>query len=473
MRGIATITLSLLLAACASTYQPRKEDIQPEVSESWQQVAPVYAQNFMIVTPHPIATKAGYDILEKGGNAVDAAIAAQAMLTLVEPFASGIGGGGYMVVFDAKSGRVKAYDGREMAPASAHPTMFLKADGSPKAFEEALRGGQAVGVPSLVKLLDVVHEKYGVMPWKQLWIPTAQQALDGFPISERLHNLVKTDPYLRENERLHKYFYSQQGLPLPTGTNRPNRTLAETMLLIARDGSEGFYNSVTMQEVLDSVNNSPINPAVMTVMDIEGYSVKEYDALCVPYRQYKVCGMPPSSSGGIVVGQILQMLENYDLASLGAYSPEALHIIAEASRLAYADRDAYIADPAFVRYDQRVLLNPSYVKERAALIHPRRSARTVKAGVLPKKPEKLASVQQVEPESTSHISVIDRHGNAVSLTASIEHTFGAQLMAGGFLLNNQLTDFSFVPEVDGVPVANRAEAGKRPRSSMAPTIVFD
>jgi gamma-glutamyltranspeptidase / glutathione hydrolase len=449
-----------------------KEGIQPEITTTFVERQPVYGKRLMAVTPHPLATRAAYDILRRGGTAVDAAAAAQIMLTLVEPAASGIGGGGFMLVYDNKTGRVTSYDGRETAPDSARPDMFLKANGAPMEFYDAVAGGTAVGIPGMVKLLEVAHANHGRLTWYDLIKPTVDRARSGFPVSERLAQQIAEDPSLKATPAARAYFYLANGKPLPEGHLLRNPALAEALSGIASNGSRAFYADTLTDDMIKTVRTAPRHPARLTISDFVNYEVEQRDALCGNYRSYTVCGMAPPSAGGIVTLQVLKFLEKYDLKKAGVESPETLHLLAEASKLAYADRNRYIADPRFVRYNQLNLLEPTYLATRARLLSPARSMGIATAGSIPGQRE-AAAWTQFEPVSTSHISVVDMAGNAVSLTGSIENTFGSRLFTNGFLLNNQLTDFAFMPSVGGVPVANRAEPGKRPRSSMSPTLVFD
>jgi gamma-glutamyltranspeptidase/glutathione hydrolase len=450
-----------------------KEGIQPEVTTSFVERKAVYGKRLMAVTPHPLATKTAYDILRRGGTAVDAAIAAQVMLTLVEPAASGIGGGGFMLVYDNKTGRVLSYDGRETAPASARASMFQKANGAPMDFYEAVTGGTAVGIPGMVKLLESTHQAHGRLPWYDVIAPTMRQAKAGFPVSQRLHEQIAVDRFLKHNPAARAYFYQPNGKPLPEGYLLKNPQLAEALSRIASNGSRAFYADFITDDIIKTVAKASRNPAKLTISDFVNYEVTRRDALCGNYRSYRVCGMAPPSAGGIVTLQVLKFLEAHDLGKLGVDSPQAIHLVAEASKLAYADRNRYIADPRFVRYNQLNLVDPAYLASRARLISPAKSMGVGAPGALPGAQQQAALWTQFEPVSTSHISIVDAVGNAVSLTGSVENTFGSRLFTNGFILNNQLTDFAFVPTVGGVPVANRVEPGKRPRSSMSPTLVFD
>jgi gamma-glutamyltranspeptidase/glutathione hydrolase len=449
-----------------------KESIQPESYYKWAPKPAVRAKHYMIVTPHPLATEVGEAVLAKGGTAVDAAIAASVMLTLVEPFASGIGGGGYMLVYDAKTRQTVAFDGRETAPDSASEKMFLDKKGRPQEFFSAVVGGKSVGVPGLLKMLEDAHGKYGRTQWFDLLYPTAIAARQGFAVSERLHYQLENEPYLSTIPASRAYFYDGNGKPWRVGHTLKNPLLGETIHRIAVNGAKEFYQGDTTDLMLAAVNKAPVNRGKLTISDFLDYTALEKHPVCNGYRVYKICGVPPSSGGGIVTLQTLALLEKTPFNKAKPDSAEAIHLVAEASALAYADRNRYIADPAFVSYKQTALLDKRYVASRAKLIHSTKTLGTATAGQ-PFGKKYAGDYTQFEPVSTSHISVVDRYGNAVSLTASVENTFGSRLFAAGFILNNELTDFAFVPIEKGKKVANCVQPNKRPRSSMSPTFVFD
>lgn len=433
---------------------------------------PARATKYMAATANPLASETALSILRRGGSAIDAAIAAQMVLALVEPQSSGIGGGGFMLYFDAESGAVTAYDGRETAPSSARPDMFLKPDGSRMAWNEAVVGGLSVGVPGLVRMLELAHQDHGKLPWDELFTEAIRLARDGFPVSKRLNGLIKADKQLRVFPNTEAYFFGADGEAHPVGAIVKNGELAETLSIIAEYGADGFYTGPIARDLSDAVGNAPRNPTVMSLSDIAKYRAKRRDAVCLDYRGNRVCGMPPPSSGGITTLQILGILEGFDLGGGPADTP-TWHLIAEASRLAFADRNKYLADPDVVNQPAG-LLDKAYLTNRAALIDPGKSMGKAKAG----DPENDASLRLAPSDdehgvSTTHFSIVDGAGNAVSMTSSIETQFGSRLMVRGFLLNNQLTDFSWTPERNGKPVANAVAPGKRPRSSMAPTLVFD
>jgi gamma-glutamyltranspeptidase/glutathione hydrolase len=436
---------------------------------------PVTSKRFMIAAANPHAVDAGYVILRRGGSAVDAAIAAQLVLGLVEPQSSGIGGGAFMLVHEARTGKLLAYDGREVAPAAATPERFLK-DGKPLGFYDAVVGGSSIGVPGVVALLERTHRRHGRLPWATLFEPAIALAERGFAISPLLHRTLAAEKHL-DQPRAHAYFFESPGRPLALGSTLRNPAYAATLRAIAAGGAKAFYEGEIARDVVATANSHPTQRGDLTLADLAAYEVRVREPVCGTYRAYKVCGMPLPSSGGPTVLQMLGMLERYPVAAMGPASFWSVHFISEAGRLAFADRGVYMADPDF-HAPPSGLLDPGYLAQRSGLI--RTDASMGRAG--PGTPPLRATVPKaalgahagMELPSTSHLSVVDAHGNAVAMTTSIENAFGSRLMTeGGFLLNNQLTDFSFAPAVDGKPVANRVEGGKRPRSSMAPTIVYD
>lgn len=426
--------------------------------------------SFMVAAAHPLAAQAGRDVLARGGNATDAAVAVQAVLTLVEPQSSGIGGGAFMLYYDAESKGVQAFDGRETAPSAATPALFLKPDGTPMDFWDAVVGGRSVGVPGVLRMLELAHAGHGKLPWATLFQPAIRLAREGFQVTPRLHELVARDRFLKTYAPARRYFYQADGSPLPVGATLRNAKLADTLDAVAENGADAFYEGATAADIARAVQSAEGNPGKLTAADIAGYEAKQRDAICRPYREYKVCGMPPPTSGGATVAQILGILESFDMEAHAPTSADAVHLVAEASRLAFADRNRFLADTDFVEVPLEALLDDSYLKRRAKLISPRHAMGEAQPG-LPA--QQAAMPDQPSGSSTSHFSIVDAQGNAVSITTSIEQAFGSRMMVRGFLLNNQLTDFSFRPEVDGRPVANRVEGGKRPRSSMSPTIVLD
>lgn len=433
----------------------------------------VTAREFMIAAAHPRAARVGYEVLERGGHAVDAMVAVQLMLNLVEPQSSGIGGGAFLLYWDAGERRLYTFDGRETAPLAAGPDYFLDADGEPLPFWEALVGGRSVGVPGTLKLLETVHARFGRRPWADLVRPARDLARRGFEVSPRLAKSIAAaqERELDRFEATRSYFFEPDGTPRQAGTLLRNPDFADTLTRIARDGSRPFYDGDLARRIVETVRQAA-NPGLMTLRDLERYAVVERDPVCVPYRGFEVCGMGPPTSGGLTVGQILGMLSHHELGERPRV--EDIHLYLESAKLAYADRARYMADSDFVPVPVDGLLDPEYLGQRAGLIDPDRAMGEARPGAPPGYLQvRYADMAQTEPAGTSHFVIRDADGNAVSMTSSIETGFGSRLMVGGFLLNNELTDFSFSPRVDGKPVANRVQGGKRPRSSMAPTIVLE
>ncbi len=431
------------------------------------------ASRYMVAAANPLAAQAGREILAKGGSAVDAAIAVQLVLNLVEPQSSGIGGGAFLLHYDRATHALVTLDGRETAPAAAKPDRFMDPDGKPLAFAAAVVGGRSVGVPGTVRLLEDAHRRFGRLPWAETFAPAIRLAEEGFLISPRLAGLLAGEKALVNDPRARAYFYREDGTPKPAGERLTSPAFAATLRTIAARGAAAFYEGEIAADIVDTVRGHPSNPGDMTLDDLRAYRVEERAPLCGRYRVYRICGMGPPSSGAVAVQQILGVLESRDLARLGP-GPEAAHLFSEAGRLAYADRALYLGDPAFVPVPLPGLVDRDYVAERARLVDDARSMGRAKAGEPPQRRGWLYAPGEGVEFGTSHISIVDGAGNAVSMTTTIEDGFGARIMTkGGFLLNNELTDFNFTPVEDGRPVANRVEPGKRPRSSMAPTIVFD
>lgn len=427
----------------------------------------------MVASAHPLASQAGVDILDTGGTAMDAAVAVQLMLNLVEPESSGIGGGAFMLFWDNSQQKLLTYDGREKAPASATPEYFLKDDGEPMKWSQAVPGGLSVGVPGTLKLLETAHADHGLKPWAELFSAAIEQAEQGFEVSGKLSSSIEraAERGLTLFDSTRDYFFNDDGSALAEGTILKNQPFADTLKILAEQGSEPFYQGDIAQSIVDAVTATSTNPGQMTLEDLAAYQVIKREPVCFDYRAYEVCGMGPPTSGGLTMGQMLGMLSHFDLPSMGP-TAEAWHLYIEAAKLAYADRGMYMADADFVEMPEG-LLNAEYLRSRAELINPKISMDKAEAGTPPWKEAQLRSPDlQPERAGTSHFSIIDRYGNMVSMTTTIESGFGSRVMAGGFLLNNELTDFSFRPEKDGKPVANRVEGNKRPRSSMSPTIVM-
>jgi gamma-glutamyltranspeptidase / glutathione hydrolase len=447
---------------------------QPEPSTGRVEHPPVMADKFMIAAAHPLASQAGYDVLKRGGNAMDAAVAVQMVLNVVEPQSSGIGGGAFLMYWDANTKQLTAFDGRETAPAAAGPSYFLKPDGTPKSFWAAVNGGGSVGVPGTLAMLELAHRMYGRQAWDTLFEPAIGHAGKGFKISARLAASIgwAGKKGLANFPEAAAYFFNVDGTPKAQDTVLTNPALAETFRSIAKGGAKVFYDGPIAGDIVAAVQGTTDNPGVMTLADLASYKAKVRAPVCAPYRDYDICGMGPPSSGALTVGQIFGLLEHFDLPGIGP-APEAAHLFAEASKLAYADRGLYMADSDFVRMPTKGLLDPSYLTIRAQKIQRSQAMDKAKPGNPPWRDAALWSPDtQTERPGTSHFVIRDGDGNAVSMTTTIETGFGSRVMVRGFLLNNELTDFSFVPERDGRPIANRVQGGKRPRSSMAPTIVL-
>jgi gamma-glutamyltranspeptidase/glutathione hydrolase len=431
---------------------------------------PAAAQRQMVAAAHPLAAEAGLSILRQGGTAADAAVAVQAVLGLVEPQSSGLGGGAFLLHRSA-DGRLRSWDGRETAPAAATPDLFLGADGRPLPFYDAVVGGRAVGVPGAVALLWQVHRAHGRLPWGSLFAPAIRLAEEGFAVSPRLARAIAAEGgRLRRDPAARAYFALPDGSALPAGHLLRNPDYAHTLRLVAAQGPDGFYQGEVAEKIVAAVRGASWNPGRMTAADLASYRAIERPVVCGAFRTYRICGMGPPSSGGVAVAQILALMDHFALPARAPFLDVA-HIGIEAGKLAFADRAAYLGDADFVPVPVAGLLDPAYLTARAQLIDPDRAG-APRAGNPPWRRAEVAPAQSFAEEAgTSHLSIIDRFGNAVSMTTTIEDAFGARVMAAGFLLNNQLTDFAFAPELDGRPVANRVEGGKRPRSSMAPTIV--
>jgi gamma-glutamyltranspeptidase/glutathione hydrolase len=435
--------------------------------------AQTLAERHMVAAAHPLAAEAGLAMLRQGGGAIDAAVAVQMVLTLVEPQASGIGGGSLILHWDSSTRRLAAYDGREAAPAAATGALFLR-NGEPMGFADAVVGGRAVGVPGTVAVLEAAHRAHGRLPWARLFEPAIRLSEEGFPISPRLaQELARDGTRLREDPAARAYFFDPDGQPWPAGHRLRNPALAATLRAIAAQGAAALHRGPVAADIAGAVRGHPTNPGLMTTDDLAAYHPRIREPVCTPYRRRRVCGFPPPSSGGIAVAQILGMLAHFNLPQLPSGGPDAAHLLAEAGRLAFADRNAYVADPDHVFVPTRGLVDGAYLTARAQLIDPLRAMAAPRAGNPPWRETRFAP-QDPQPEyGTSHLAIFDGSGNAVSMTTTIEAVFGAQVMVRGFLLNNELTDFSFRPELNNRPVANAVAPGKRPRSSMAPSMVFD
>jgi len=468
------MALGLLLATPALAQQAA-DTLAPEIASGTEEKAPVKARRQMVVAANPLAAEAGLKILREGGSAADALVAVQTVLGLVEPQSSGVGGGAFLVWYDAGNGTLTTFDGRETAPDAARGELFLDENGEPLAFFDAVVGGRSVGTPGVVRLMEEAHERYGKLDWNTLFQPAITLAENGFEVSPRLHALIAADKgKLDMEEAARAYFYDADGEPLDEGTLLENPDYAQTLRAIGEKGADAFYTGEIAEKIVAAVQNHPTNPGLLSLEDLAAYEVRERPAVCAPYRGYELCGMGPPSSGALTIGQILGMVSHFDLGGLGSDDPASWRIIGDATRLAFADRELYMADSDFVSMPQG-LLNPDYLKDRASLIRRPTAlpAEEVKAGTPPwdKAELRIPGIDMEQP-STSHFVIVDEAGNIASMTTSIENGFGSRQMAAGFLLNNQLTDFSFTPEEDGKAVANRVEPGKRPRSSMSPTVVL-
>jgi gamma-glutamyltranspeptidase/glutathione hydrolase len=445
---------------------------QPEAATGRRSGALGTATRFMVAAANPLAAEAGREILRAGGSAVDAAIAVQLVLALVEPQSSGLGGGAFLVTWDAGSRSVTTLDGRETAPAAARPDRFLRPDGTPMDFMEAVVGGRSVGVPGTPKLLGSAHRRWGKLPWPRLFEPAIRLAESGFSVSPRLNGLLSREVALRGDPLARAYFYAPDGSPKPVGEVLTNPAFAATLRALAERGAAAFYDGAIAQDIVASVTGHAASPGDMSLSDLAGYTVVERPPVCGPYRAFRICSMGPPSSGAVAILQILSVLEGQDLARMGP-GAEAAHWFAEGGRLAFADRARYLADPAYAEVPLRGLTDRGYLDARAALVGGRSMGRAAPGNPPFRKAERLAPSDGIE-RGTSHVSVVDADGNAAALTTTIEDQFGARIMTkGGFLLNNELTDFAAVPAQDGAAAANRVEGGKRPRSSMSPTLVFD
>lgn len=484
-RSLTAIAATLALAACHTPVN--EQPPAPELGSGYRtDLSTRHAERHMAAAANPLAAEAGREMLRQGGSAIDAAIAMQAVLTLVEPQSSGIGGGAFIMLWDGHN--VQAYDGRETAPAGATQRLFLKADGTPMAFTDAQIGGRSVGTPGVLRALEMAHKKSGHLPWAKLFEPAIRLSEQGFAISPRLHSLIAADRFIAQSPDMAAYFLNADGSPKATGTRLKNPALAAVFKRIAKEGPDALYQGSIADEIARKVQGHR-NAGSLSQADLKGYTAKQRAPLCTDYKQWKVCGMPPPSSGGIAVAQILGTLQALETrtprlaiapmtpvksASPAGLepTPEAVHLLAEAGRLAFADRALYVADADFTPVPVAGLVAPSYLAQRATLIGER------SMGIA--KPGQPAGIQVAyAPDrsplriSTSQVVAVDDQGGAVSMTTTVEAAFGSHVMVQGFLLNNQMTDFSFIPAENGQPVANRVQPGKRPRSAMAPTLVFD
>jgi gamma-glutamyltranspeptidase/glutathione hydrolase len=484
----AVLACMALLSACAAPpafhYQPPADEqarvdkyMQPEGASGYTEKAGWATQRFAVAAANPLATDAGYQVLKAGGSAVDAAIAVQMVLALVEPQSSGIGGGTFLLHWNGRS--VEAFDGRETAPAEADEKLFLKPDGQPMSFYEGVVGGRSVGAPGTLRVLELAHRQYGKLPWAVLFQPAIRLAEQGFKVSPRLHALLKGEQYLKNDPAAFSYFYRADGTPHEVGTVLRNPQLAAVLRSVAEKGADAFYKSRVAHDIVAKVRGHATHPGRLSEADLANYQAKRREALCSDWHQYRLCGFPPPSSGHIAIAQILGILDQLPpvqpLAD-GLPSADLLHAYSEAARLAFADRNLYVGDPDFVAPPAgtwRSLIEPAYLKQRAAQVGAQ-SMKLASPGVPGGTALSLGAMPEQVEHGTSHISIIDAEGNAIAMTTTIEDQFGSRQMVDGFLLNNELTDFSFAPaDAQGRPIANRVQPGKRPRSSMSPTLVFD
>jgi gamma-glutamyltranspeptidase/glutathione hydrolase len=480
LNRLKTLTLSVAIIgalqapACAQRATP---DAAPEIATGYAEKAGKSAQKFMVAAANPLATQAGYQVLKQGGAAIDAAIAVQMVLTLVEPQSSGIGGGSFLVYSDGK--RVQSYDGRETAPASADEHLFQDKDGKPVSREEGVVGGRSTGAPGVLRMLELAHKQHGKLPWKALFQPAIQLAQNGFAVSPRLNALISHDKYLARDPVARGYFFDAGGKPRPVGYLLKNPELARTLREIADGGADAFYKGRIAKDIAAKVASHPTNPGKLTAADIAGYQAKERAPVCSDYKQWTVCGMPPPSSGGIAIAQMLGILEFKDISPYkpvnGQLTAQGIHLFSEAGRLAYADRNRYVADTDFIPLPGKgisAMLDKGYLKQRAALIG-EQSMGTAKYGTPDTMQVAWGTDNAIQKPSTSHLVAVDAFGGGLSMTTSVEDAFGARQMVDGFMLNNQLTDFSFDSQDADGPIANRVQPGKRPRSAMSPTLVFN
>lgn len=455
-----------LVAGCAADTVRNTALLQPPLSEPEG-----YAN--IVSAAHPLAAAAGAEMLAAGGNAADAAMAVMLALTVVEPQSSGIGGGGFFLYHDAAANKLYTIDGRETAPKAATATLFTGPDGNPMAFREAVPGGKSVGVPGNIRLMEAAHARFGKLPWARLFQPAIRLARDGFEATPRLYDMLARRPeHAGMTEWAKATFFLADDTPKLAGTTIRNPALASFLERIASGGADAFYRGTDASRLANTVAGAAKNPQAMTTGDLAGYRAQWRAPVCGEYRMWRVCGMAPPSSGGTTVLAILKQLERFNLKALGPNSPQSWYLMAESMRLAYADREAYLGDPDFVKVPTNGLVDAGYLAKRSQLIDPERAAANVSAGSPPGAPD-VTSVADGEVPSTSHFAAADAEGNVASYTSTIEGVWGSGLTVNGFFLNNELTDFSFVPAIDGKLVPNRVEPGKRPRSSMAPTIVYD
>ncbi|MFZ8142476.1 gamma-glutamyltransferase [Alteromonas macleodii] len=469
--SVVTLALSSCFIVGANAKQTREVG-EPEAATGYIEKKAFEAEDYMVVAANPYASWAGKNILEKGGSAIDAAVAVQSMLSLVEPQSSGIGGGAFILYWDNKNKVLHTFDGRETAPKAVNSHWFIEGN-KPMRWLDAVVGGKSVGVPGAVKALEMAQGEFGKLPWNTLFDDTIKTAEDGFKVSPRLAKLVALDyhPGLKTFPASSTYFFPA-GLPLKEGTVKKNKKLAKTLRGIAEKGSDYLLKGEVAEKIVEAVNNAEINPGQMSLEDLASYEPVKREPVCGLYHEKRICGMAPPSSGGVNVYQILKMLEGFNLSQYAPDSVEFANLYTQASALSYADREKFIADSDFTNLPFAAMINTAYLQRRAESIAVDKEWRRKRAGN-PYADANVALGTSMELPNTSHVSIVDKEGNAVSMTTSIEFMFGSGIMVEGFLLNNQLTDFSFSPTKNRFPVPNRVEPGKRPRSAMSPTMVFD
>jgi len=454
------VFVALLLAAAPAWPQSQR---QPEAPSGWQSRDPAHAKHFMVAAANPLAVQAGVEVLRAGGGALDAAIAVQMVLGLVEPQSSGLGGGAFLLHWSQGDKKLTSYDGRETAPAAVRPDWLPGADGRPPGFVEAVVSGRSVGVPGVLRMLETAHRRHGRLAWASLFEPAIGLAEQGFPMSPRLHRLLEGERELRGNAAARALYYDPEERPKAVGARIANPDYAATLRAVAASGADAFYGGAIAEDIVAAVRGHA-RPGDLTLEDLARYRALERDPVCLPYRAMRVCSMGPPA-GGAVVLQLLGILERTDFRTAAPSSAAALHFLSEAGRLAYADRGRYLADPDFVAVPLDGLLEPDYLDRRARLVGERSLGRAEPGR--PRGAQPMAQAPETSPAGTSHVSIVDGRGEAVSMTTTIESAFGSRILVRGFLLNNQLTDFSFA-----AGAANRTEGGKRPRSAMSPVIAF-
>lgn len=469
MNKPVALALILLLGGCAAAPPPAAPPAPPPTPVE----ASLPTGRAMVSAADPRGTAAGIAILRQGGSAVDAAMAVMLSMTVVEPQSSGIGGGGFLLYHDAATRAVTSYDGREKAPAAATPQRFLGADGKPLDYEDARASGLSVGVPGNIRLMEMAHASHGTLPWKALFQPAIALARDGFQVTASLHDAIaEQQEMLKRSPEARALYFTADGAPLPVGATLINPKLAALLTLVAEQGADAFYKGPAAGRLRATVAAAPRHPTTISAADMAQYKAVRRDPVCGPYRGYRICAMGPPSSGATTVLATLRQLERFDLTALGPDDVRSWHLIGDSMRLAYADRARWLGDADFIAVPVSGLMDAGYIAGRSALIMPDRALPVASAGTPPGAPP-LAPLPDPERHGTTHFVVADAAGNVASMTSTVEDIFGSGLIVDGYVLNNELTDFNFEPESDGLAAANRVQPGKRPRSSMAPTIVFD